>query len=226
MSNGKYSKRRGVSTKAMSLILAVVLIVGLTVGGTLAWLTDTTSEVENTFTVGNIDIELAESVDTDQDGKASFKIIPGSSETKDPKVTVKANSEACYVFVTVTEVNNVAVAAIGDKAAVPYVTYSIDSGWTELTSAASGNTKVYYRTQNATTSDVPYSVLTGDSVSYSTDLTKTEIDKLYNNDGTVNTGVLPKLTFKAYAVQQSNGTATFTVEQAWDIAQDGTLNEA
>ncbi len=46
--NGKFAKR-GVSTKAFAMILAVVALVSVTIGGTLAWLTAKTTEVKNTF---------------------------------------------------------------------------------------------------------------------------------------------------------------------------------
>ena len=75
--------------KAIAMVLAVMLIVALSVAGTIAWLTDTTEEVENTFTVGNINIDLTETENT-------YKIIPGTSQSKDPKVTVKGGSEAFY----------------------------------------------------------------------------------------------------------------------------------
>ena len=59
MKRGNHSKSR--FPKALALVLAVVLLVGAAIGGTVAWLTDKTGDVVNTFTVGNIDIELAES---------------------------------------------------------------------------------------------------------------------------------------------------------------------
>ena len=34
-------------------LLSAVLLMGAVIGGTLAWFTDTTEEVKNTFTVGN-----------------------------------------------------------------------------------------------------------------------------------------------------------------------------
>ena len=42
-------------------VVALVLVLCCAVGGTLAWLTDTTDPVTNTFTVGDIDIDLTES---------------------------------------------------------------------------------------------------------------------------------------------------------------------
>ena len=46
--------------KTLALVLALTLLVAGVVGGTLAWLTDQTAEVKNTFTVGDINIGLTE----------------------------------------------------------------------------------------------------------------------------------------------------------------------
>ena len=46
--------------KTLALVLALTLLVAGVIGGTLAWLTDQTDEVKNTFTVGDINIDLTE----------------------------------------------------------------------------------------------------------------------------------------------------------------------
>lgn len=96
-------------TKVLSLMLSAALLVGATVAGTMAYLTDTKA-VTNTFTVGNVKITLDE---TDVDGSKtnvttegrdqenSYKLIPGKTYTKDPIVHVAEGSEDCYVFVKV-----------------------------------------------------------------------------------------------------------------------------
>ena len=71
--------------KALFIMLSAALIVCATVAGTLAWLTDTTDPVVNTFTVGDINITLTESKNLD------LKMVPGRTITKDPKVTVKGS---------------------------------------------------------------------------------------------------------------------------------------
>jgi len=96
--------------KTLVLALAVLMVVGLVIGGSLAWLTDKTQTVENTFTVGNIDITLEEndnSQDKDQNKDTNdYKMIPGWTITKDPVATVKANSETCYLFVKLDKSTN------------------------------------------------------------------------------------------------------------------------
>ena len=197
MKNGKYSKRRGVASKTLVLALAVMLIVGATVGGTIAWLTSTSGPVVNTFSTSGIGATLDESDDLD------LKMVPGWTITKDPKAGVTAESEDCYLFVTVAKENNF------DN----FMTYENADGWTQL------ETGVYYRifdsndATNANVKGAEYSVLKDDQVLVKDTVTKEDMSAL-----TANT--YPKLTFKAYAVQlyKSNST-TFTPAKAWNIAK-------
>ena len=182
--------------KTLITILATVLVCCCVVGGTLAWLMDKTAPITNTFTVGNVDIELNETGTTDN--AKSFKMVPGSTIAKDPKVTVKANSERCWVFVKIDESAN-----LDD-----FITYTVATGWAELT-AGSG---VYYRDQAATDVDVTYSVLAGDAVTVNNTVTKDQMDAI-----TVGTATAPTLTFTAYAVQY-DATSITTAAEAWTIA--------
>ena len=215
--------------KVMALALAMALLVTVAVAGTVAWLMDTTGNVTNTFTVGNIDIDLKEH-DLKADGtlddavevteEDTYKIIPGTSQPKDPFVRVEANSDACWVFIKVEEKNNAAT----------YITYSIDkSVWTPLVDANNdgiADDGVYYKEMPAVTEDTKLNILSGATVSYSENLTKTQINNLYtivkDDDGNVTSMTmlakenLPKLQFTAYAIQKTNGNGTtFTASQAW-----------
>ena len=165
-------------------IVAVALVLCCAIGGTLAWLTAQTGPVTNTFTVGNIEIELTET-------PAEYKVIPGSDIKKDPRVTVKKGSEACYLFVEITEEN------WSDG-----LTYSVENGWNEL----QGNAGVYYRKVSATTTeDVSFPVLVEDKVHAADTLTRAALQEMQNP--------APTLTFKAYAVQSERITDAAT---AWD----------
>lgn len=163
--------------KKVLSIVAVILVLCCAIGGTLAWLTDKTDPVVNTFTVGDINIELTESENL------NLKMVPGNTITKDPKVTVKANSEACWLFVKVEESANF------DS----FMTYDMADGWTELPGVAG----VYYREVAATTAATDFSVLKGDSVSVKDTVTKADLNALTQN-------TFPTLTFTAYAVQKDN----------------------
>lgn len=99
--------------KTVALVLAMALVFALAVGGTIAYLTDKTQTIENTFTVGNVNIELKETfnTDADKDGKLdswTAQLIPGKSYVKDPTVSVKEGSEDCYLFVKFDELGDAA----------------------------------------------------------------------------------------------------------------------
>lgn len=97
-------------SKALLLTLCAVLLIAASVLGTMAYLTST-AKVENTFTIGKVEIKLDEAKVTADgipvEGAArvtanSYKLMPGTTYTKDPTVTVKAGSEASYVRMKVT----------------------------------------------------------------------------------------------------------------------------
>ncbi len=180
-------KFRELSGKLVVAMLAVTLLIGCAIGGTVAWLTAKTEAVVNTFTYGDINIELAETTG------ANYKIIPGKDINKDPKVTVKANSEACWLFVKVQEAGTF----VDGK-----VTYSIDDGWTKLT-GVTGVDNVYYREVGAVTADTSFDVIKDNKVYVKDTLTKEDIKSITN----------PTLTFTAYAVQKDG---INTAADAWD----------
>lgn len=175
-------KFRELSGKLVVAMLAVTLLIGCAIGGTVAWLTANTAPVVNTFTYGDIDIELNETKPANREAK----IIPGVDIEKNPKVTVKANSEACWLFVKVEKAGTF----VTNK-----VTYSIDTGWTQG-DGTNIPSDVYYRSVTASNADQPFGVLSGDKITVSDELTKAEINNL--NDA----AKTPKLTFTAYAVQK------------------------
>ena len=82
--------------KLIILLAALILILGISIGGTIAWLATSTGPLANTFTTGNVDITLTEpNYVGDANGVA--KLMPGGTVTKDPTVTILAGSEPCYV---------------------------------------------------------------------------------------------------------------------------------
>ena len=175
-------KFRELSGKLVVAMLAVTLLIGCAIGGTVAWLTAKTEAVVNTFTYGNINITLTEN----KPANRQAKIIPGVDIEKDPKVTVKASSEDCWLFVKVEEAGTF----VANK-----VTYSIDTDWTQG-DGTNIPSDVYYRSVTASNADQPFGVLSGDKIIVSEELTKAEINGL--NDA----AKTPKLTFTAYAVQK------------------------
>lgn len=188
---------RTVSIKIAALIAAIVLVIGCTAGGTVAWLVSKPDPITNVFTVGDINATLTET-------KTEFKIVPGVNIAKDPVATVTANSEDCYLFVKLTEENWPTFTEATEAGSIRKVEYKIADGWTELESEHG----VYYRevlkkdTENRT-----FPVLQDDQVTVSSTLTKKEANAI--------TGT-PKLTVAVYAVQKE-GMAS--AADAWETAK-------
>ena len=178
--------------KTLALLLALVLVFGAAVGGTIAYLTDTTAPITNTFTVGDIgDLTLTETTGT------NYTIIPGASISKDPVVAYVSdtnNDVAVYVFVKVTALDwTVAEDGMSYSkktiSADPALSFTIDNRWTYLTK--DGNDYIYYASVDAAT-DFSASVISGNSITVSANIVDSEIETLAGT-----------LTFAAYAIQQS-----------------------
>lgn len=204
------------STKKKLIVAVVCLLVATCslVTGTLAWLTDSTDTVTNTFAPSNISLTLVET-DTDGDGSQilnAYQMIPGSTYAKDPKVTVTADID-CYVFVKITK----------SEKFETFMTWAIADGWTPLT----GVDDVYYRevtAEKATDSEVFY-VLKGEGdgefkngcVKIPGTITKADMSAFYNADGSRNDVAAPTLTVVAYACQKAN---VDTAAEAWALVKD------
>lgn len=179
-----------VKKKILASVAAVALVICCAIGGTLAWLTDKTEPVVNTFTVGDVDITLAETTGPE------YKMVPGYTIAKDPKVTVTADSEDCLLFVKVDRSDNFDT----------FMTYTMADGWNALPDT----TGVYYRQVNKADVVREFSVLAGDQVAVRNDVTKKQMDDLTAEN-------YPTLTFTAYAVQQhKSNEADFTPAEAWN----------
>lgn len=180
-------------------IMVLILVIGA-IGGTLAWLYDTTGPVTNTFTVGKVDIDLNET-DQNDSGKTtmenSYKLIPGKEYSKDPKVTVTAESENSWVFVKVEKMNNI-------DSLIDYKIRLDQGEWSALT----GHPDVYYREYTGPEA-ATYYVLKGSEdnpngcVTIKSGLTNEDLTKVTGN---------PQLKFTAYAIQKDGFD---TPEAAW-----------
>ena len=102
--------------KSIILIVAIGVILAFAVGGTIAWIATRSNEVENTFTIGNVEITLKETTGV------SYNLTPGITIQKDPTVTVKAGSDACWLFVKLEK------SADFDT----YMSYLASDGWNAL----------------------------------------------------------------------------------------------
>lgn len=205
MAKGKYTAKRArpLRGKTLTLILVLVLALSCVVGGTVAWLIAQSDTVVNTFTYGDINITLTETDTQDGDGSAqtnTYKMVPGGTITKDPVVTVKAGSEALWLFVRVSESED-----FGD-----FMTYDIQGLGSEWLALA-GEEGVYYRSVTAEAvadGDAAFPVIANNTVTVKDTVTKEMLNAL-DADGAEN---YPTLTLTAYAVQAAGSD---TADEAW-----------
>ncbi len=149
-------------TAALLTVTALTLVVA-SVLGTIAYLT-ASSAVSNTFTVGNVAIDMWETK-VDEDGtpvnpaattKANvYKLVPGEKYMKDPTIEVKStlNGEKMYLFVksqngirNIEEGNH--AAPVSD--ALPSMRQQMEkNGWVQLLTSGDGKQIVWvYGTRN------------------------------------------------------------------------------
>ncbi len=157
--------------RALLLAACAVLLVCMSVGATLAYLTSQ-DQVTNTFTVGKVKITLDEldvdangdpvqvpTGETDDEGnpitedttervKANeYHLLPNHEYMKDPIVHVDADSDDCWLFVDIKN----EIAAIQDDNATIHAQMEAN-GWSQLTE---GGTVYAYATTVAGGTDVP-----------------------------------------------------------------------
>lgn len=162
--------KKNIAITGVAVSLAAVMLVG---GGTFAYLKGETDPITNSFRTNQVQVSLEETTGNE------YNIIPGTTQRKDPKVTVN-NTVDAYVFVEITdETDNL-------------VDYAIADGWIPL----DGVPNVYYRLVSAAQDVKEFSVLANDEVRYS--------KALENHDMTDGSGSLKRdinLTFNAVAIQ-------------------------
>lgn len=179
--------------KAIAMLLSLVLVFVGVIGGTVAWLIAESDEVVNTFTYGDINLDLDETdteLDDDNDPDTNdYEMLPGAEIVKDPKVTVKADSVSNWLFVKLEKSAN-----FDD-----FLTYTIASGWTQLYDENGEEVEgVYYLFHLEDDEDVEYEVLMDNEVQVREDVTKEMLNAL---DADPNSPNYPTLTVSAYAVQ-------------------------
>lgn len=172
-------------------VIGLVLLLCMAVGGTVAYLMDQTKSITNTFTYGDINIDLKETTGEE------YKMMPGIEIKKDPMVTVEKGSEDCWLYVKLDKSENF------DR----FMTYSIADGWTAL----KGYDNIWYREIKAAdvaAAKAEYPVLMDDKVTVKPTVTKEDFNALGEE--------YPTLTVTAYAIQRDvNQDALSTAEKAW-----------
>lgn len=162
--------KKNIAVTGVAVSLAAVMLIG---GGTFAYLKGETDPITNSFKTNQVQVSLEETTGNE------YNIIPGTTQRKDPKVTVN-NTVDAYVFVEVAD------------ATEGLVGYAIADGWIPL----DGVPNVYYRLVSAAQDVKEFSVLANDEVRYS--------KALENHDMTDGSGSLKgdiNLSFNAVAIQ-------------------------
>lgn len=121
--------------KKIAIAIAAAALAGTcAIGGTLAWLTST-AEVNNTFTMGDVNMVITETIpgttSREEDGQ-EYKIVPGGTAAKDPRFEIAADSEAAWLFAYIDD-----DLKVGETAAV--TEYAFSDGWVKV----EGNLYVY-----------------------------------------------------------------------------------
>ena len=187
------------------LVLVALFLAVFAVGGTLAYLTDTTEEKTNTFTFGKVDIDLSETWNAeDGKGEDGLGLNPGAEVEKKPKITVKEGSKPAYVFMEVempAQVNGKDVLILGD----------IASGWTLF--KTEGNKKIYAYGSETAMTKVSENGETSDlfeKVTVNSALKDTDLASLTNGANIV---------IKGYAIQADDLGGKTTPTDVWAALQ-------
>lgn len=193
----------------LSALCAGLLVVG-SVMGTMAYLTDY-EKVENTFTVGHVDITMDEAK-ANADGSLvenaarvkenEYHLLPGHTYAKDPTVHVEAGSEDCYIFVKIEN----GIAAI-ESTADSYASIADQvsaNGWTKL----DGVDNVYYQEWAKGSADVDLEIFANFTIG--AEQTNDTMDD-YGN---------AKVDVTAYAVQKDG----LNVTEAWGAISETAYN--
>lgn len=192
----------GISKKTLVIILALTVTMVTAAGGTLAFLYGT-QNVKNTFTYGDIQIDLEETdtgLDPDQNPDTNqYPMLPGQPIHKDPKVTVYAGSLDSWLFVELTESWNFA----------DYLSYTVADGWEPL----EGVPGVFCRAVDAMGESQTFPMIKDDLIYMKESVTLGQLATLTDAD-------YPTLTIKAYAIQRSAAIEeTATAQAAWALLQ-------
>lgn len=139
--------------KLITLITSVALIAAIGVGATLAYLTQKTDTVTNTFTIGSYETQalslfehmVAKNADTGDytmttetttTGNTYTAILPGTTLDKDPTMTLAQGSPSSFLVIKATGLNQLpAGVSVAD----------LDSNhWLEITVAGASANDTYY----------------------------------------------------------------------------------
>ena len=210
--------------KIVALLLCAVLLISASVAGTLAYLTQKTATVQNTFTVGKVSLGEDEDGDGIVEGgldgtkveqygvavtpasrvtKNTYKLIPGHTYIKDPTIHVAVGSEKAYLFVKVVNgIEGIEAEDVAGQTATTIDGQMKDNDWEVYD--ADNNIYVYKNTVDTVDATDVLDVPVFGSFTLAKDA---DVGSYAGTDGKVSATI----TVTAYAVQADG----LTRDQAW-----------
>lgn len=195
-------------------VVSALLLMAVTVAGTLAYLQATTDAVVNTFTYGKVnfaglgldeakvDDHGVEIADAGRVKANEYKLLPGQTYIKDPTVHIEEGSEPCWVFIKVEN----GIYAIEDAEGNTIKKQILANNWVALEVDENGNGVYYYK-----------DIINGLDDEANLDLVIFENFKLTDSldETAIETYKTAQILIDAYLIQYDNLT---TVEAAWAAA--------
>lgn len=203
--------------KLLTLVCCAVMLVCVTVGATVAYLTSQDSVV-NTFTVGKVGITMDET-DVDENGVAiegadrvdnnEYKLMPGHTYTKDPTIHIEDTTEESYLALTVAISNadkTDALFGTGTGVNITDILVGLDLNKWEISSSVTNNVRTYILIAKNTIKGGDADIVVFNQVKVPGTITNAQLDTLNNTTMTIN----------AYAVQKDGFTsANAALNAAW-----------
>ncbi len=112
--------------KKRTIIAALFLMLIMLIGGTVSFLTDTKTTT-NTFTIGNVSIQLTE---PNWNSTNAQNLMPGAVVAKDPTITNLSTTNPAFVFMKVEGPCST------DTTPLEALTYTVNNGWVEIGTGA------------------------------------------------------------------------------------------
>lgn len=212
--------------KLLTAVMSLALVGVVAVGGTLAYLSDTSNEVKNTFTVGQgyvpedpddptstalylDETNIADPTgDRTRTGNAYEDMLPGDSVVKDPMFHLTSNSPDSYVFAYVTGLEDIKDKhfKISGNATAEPTNSSLNTDWTKVDDTPGLDGLYVYGTPAEPTilEDGASTTALFNKVWYRSDVSSDTNDDNYEAQTEAADKVLSTITIKGVAVQAKN----------------------
>lgn len=216
------------SKKIKLAIVSVMLVACLAVAGISAYFTDG-ADVTNTFTIGEVNLDLTEPSYPGNDDPEVKDITPNAEIEKDPTITnTGKNDEYVFLTVTVPYAENLVVAnAAGEKqpaaAELELFSYTLNDGWTQVGQVVQNKTDKTNTYIYAYGSETKLTVLPADDDTSTQDVAENITPALFDSVTFVNAvegqgleNKTKEIAIKAYGIQADNLTSD-APSTVWNI---------